>query len=70
MDIKGWIVLPKHGKPQELSQAQSYPKLVELIQDVDAERGHMLTDKQANALQAVIRSLIDVGACVTYYDDE
>ncbi len=70
MDTTGWIVMPKRGKPQELTPTQSYPKLVELMQDVDTERGHLLTDKQANALQAVIKSLIDAGACVTYYDDE
>lgn len=70
MNMKDWLVLPQQGKPKRLSEEQSYPKLLELIRDLDRERGHLLTDKQVNALQAVVKSLINAGACVTYNDDE
>ena len=70
MNNKDWIVLPQRGKAKGLSAEQSYPKLLELIRDLDKERGHSLTDKQVNALVAVIQSLIDAGACVRYYEDE
>lgn len=70
MNTKGWLVVPQRGKPKELSEEQSYPKLLELMRDLDKERGHLLTDKQVNALQAVIQSLIDARACITYYEDE
>jgi len=69
MNMKDWLVLPQRGKLKELSGEQSYPKLLELIRDLDKERGHLLTDKQVNALQAVVQSLIDAGACITYYED-
>jgi hypothetical protein len=67
MDMKDWIVVPQRGKPWALSADQSYPKLLELIRDLDRERGRSLTDKQVNALQAVVQSLIDARACITYY---
>lgn len=70
MNMKGWLVLPRRGKPKELSQEQSYPKLLELMRELDKERGHLLTEKQVSALQAVILSLIDAGARVTYYEDQ
>jgi hypothetical protein len=70
MNMKDWLVLPQRGKPKKLSEEQSYPKLLELMRDLDKERGQLLTNKQVNALQAVIQSLIDAGACVTYHEDE
>lgn len=70
MNMKDWLVLPHRGKPKGLSEGQSYPKLLELMQELDKERGHSLTDKQVNALQAVIESLIDAGARITYFEDE
>lgn len=70
MNINGWLVLQQRGKPKGLSKEQSYPKLLELMRDLDKERGHSLTGKQVNALQAVIQSLIDAGACITYYEDQ
>ena len=70
MNMKDWLVLPKRGKPKRLSEEQSYPKLLELMRDLDNERGHLLTNKQVNALQAVIQSLIDARACITYHEDE
>jgi len=70
VNMKGWLVLPRRGKPKELSQEQSYPKLLELMRELDKERGHLLTEKQVSALQAVILSLIDAGARVTYYEDQ
>jgi hypothetical protein len=69
MNMKDWLVLPQRGKPKRLSEEQSYPKLLELMRDLDKERGHLLTNKQVNALQAVIQSLIDAGACVTYHEE-
>ncbi len=70
MNLKGWLVLPQRGKPKGLSAEQSYPKLLELMRELDNERGHLLTDKQVNALQAVVQSLIDAGARITYYEDQ
>jgi hypothetical protein len=70
MNTKDWLVLPQRGKPKELSEDQSYPKLLMLMRELDKERGHDLTDKQVNALQAVIKSLIDARACIIYYEDE
>ena len=70
MNVKDWLVLPQRGKPQELSEDQSYPKLLEFMHELDKERGHSLTDKQVNALQAVVQSLIDARARITYYEDE
>lgn len=70
MNMKDWIVLPQRARTKGLSAEQSYPRLLELIRDLDKERGHSLTDKQVNALVAVIESLINVGACVTYYDEQ
>jgi hypothetical protein len=69
MNMKDWLILPQRGKPKKLSEEQSYPKLLELMRDLDKERGHLLTNKQVNALQAVIQSLIDAGACVTYHEE-
>ncbi len=68
-NTKGWLVLPQRGKTKGLSADQSYPKLLELMRDLDRERGQSLTDKQVNALQAVIQSLIDARAQITYYED-
>jgi hypothetical protein len=68
--LKDWIVLPQRGKPKGLSEDQSYPKLLKLMRDLDKERGHSLTDKQVNALQAVIQSLIYARARITYYEDQ
>jgi hypothetical protein len=70
MNMKDWLVLPQRGKPKGLSEDQSYPKLLELMRDLDKERGDLLTDKQVNALQAVIQSLIDARARITYYEDQ
>jgi len=70
MDMKDWLTLPQRGKPKGLSEDQSYPKLLELMRDLDKERGRDLTDKQVNALQAVIQSLIDARARITYYEEE
>jgi hypothetical protein len=70
MNMKDWIVVPQRGRPRELSEDQSYPKLLELIRDLDKERGQLLTDKQVNALQAVVQSLIDARARITYYADQ
>ena len=70
MNMKGWIVVPQRGRPRALSADQSYPKLLELIRDLDRERGHLLNDKQVNALQAVVQSLIDARAHVTYYEEQ
>jgi hypothetical protein len=70
MDMKNWLVLPQRGKKHELSEEQSYPVLLELMRDLDKERGHLLTNKQANALQAFIQSLIDSRARITYYENQ
>jgi len=70
MDMKNWIIVPQQGKPQKLSEDQSYPKLLELIHDLDKERGHLLTDKQVNTLQAFIQSLTDSRARITYYENK
>ena len=70
MNMKNWLVLPQRGKPKGLSEDQSYPKLLELIRELDKEREHSLTGKQVNALQAVIQGLIDARARITYYEDE
>jgi len=70
MDMKDWLTLPQRGKPKGLSEDQSYPKLLELMRDLDKERGRDLTDKQVNALQAVIKSLIDARARITYYEEQ
>ena len=70
VNMKDWLVLPRLGKQKGLSEEQSYPKLLELMQELDKERGRSLTDKQVNALQAVIQSLIDAGARIAYYEDE
>lgn len=69
MKFHDWIVVPQRGKPQVLSEDQSLPKLLEVMEDIDKGRGWLLTDKQANALQAVVQSLIDVRARVTYYEE-
>jgi hypothetical protein len=68
IDMKDWLVMPQRGRPQQLDEDQSYPKLLELIEDLEKERGHLLTDKQVDALRAVLLSLIDVGARVSYYE--
>jgi hypothetical protein len=60
------IVRAGHG----LSEEQSYPKLLLLIQDLEKERGHLLTDKQVNALQAFAQAMIDSRARITCYEDE
>jgi len=70
MNVKDWLVLPQRGKVKGLSEDQSYPKLLELMRDLDKERGCSLTDKQVNALQAVVQSLIDARARITYYEDQ
>lgn len=67
--MKDWLVMPQRGKPQELSEDQSYPRLLEMIRELDKERGHLLTDKQVNTLQSVIQSLIDARARITYYEE-
>jgi len=51
MNTKDWLVVPQRGKRRELSEEQSYPVLLELIPDLDKERGHLLTNKQVNALK-------------------
>ena len=68
IDMKDWIVVPQRGKPRELSADESYPKLLELMQDIEKERGHSLTDKQVNALEAFVQSLVDARARIRYYD--
>ena len=68
MNTNDWIIIPQRGKLHELSEDQSYPKLLELMRDLDKERGHMLTDKQVNALQAFLQSLIDARARIKYYE--
>ncbi len=70
MDRKDWIVIPQRGKPRALSADQSYPKLLKLMRDLDKERGHLLTDKQVNALQAFVQALIDARACITCFENE
>ena len=70
MDMKDWIIMPQQGRPRKLSGDQSYPKLLEMIHDLDKERGHLLTDKQVNALQAFVQSLIDSKASITYYENK
>jgi hypothetical protein len=71
LNMKDWIVLPHRGsKVRGLSADQSIPKLLELMRELDKERDVSLTGKQVNALQAVIQSLIDARACITYYEDE
>ena len=69
MKVKGWLVLPQRGKLRELSEDQSYPKLLELMRDLDKERGDLLTDKQVNALQTVVQGLTDARARLRYYED-
>lgn len=69
VNMKDWLVMPQRGKPQELSEDQSYPRLLEMIRELDKERGHLLTDKQVNTLQSVIQSLIDARARITYYEE-
>lgn len=68
MDLKDWLFVPQRRQPRALNEDQSYPKLLELIRDLDKERGHLLTDKQVDALRAVLISLIDAGARVSYYE--
>lgn len=70
MNTKDWIIMPQRGRPRKLSQEQSYPKLLKLMRDLDKERGHLLTDKQVNALQIFVQALIDARACITCYEDE
>lgn len=70
VNMKGWLFLPQLGKPRRLSEEQSYPRLVELMHELDKERGNLLTDKQVNALQAVIQGLIDARARIMYYEDQ
>ena len=70
MDFKNWIILPQRGKKRELSEEQSYPVLLELMRELDKERDHLLTNKQVNALQAFIQSLIDSKARITCYEDQ
>ena len=67
MNLKDGIATPQRGKPQELSEDQSYPKLLELMRDLEKERGHLLNDKQVNALEAFVQSLIDARARIKYY---
>ncbi len=69
-DMKNWLVLPHRGKAKGLSADQSYPKLLELMRELDKERDVSLTGKQVNALQAVIQGLIDAQARISYYEDE
>lgn len=68
IDMKDWIALPERGKPRVLSADEAYPRLFGLLQDLERERRHQLTDKQVNALQAFVRSLIDAKASIRYYD--
>lgn len=70
VNLRDWLVIPQQGKPRGLSEEESYPKLLELMRELDGERGHILTDKQVDALKNVIAGLIDAGACLTYYEDE
>ena len=70
MNTKDWIAIPQRGKLRELSEDQSYPKLLELKRDLERERGHLLNDKQVNALQAFVQSLIDARARIKYYEGE
>ena len=70
INMKGWLVLPQRGKPKGLSEDQSVPKLLELMHELDKEKGNSLTRKQVKALQAVIQGLIDARARITYYEDE
>jgi hypothetical protein len=58
------------ARARGLSEDKSHPKLLQLKRDLDKERGRLLTDKQVNALQAVIQGLVDAGARITYYEDE
>lgn len=69
MDMKNWLVVPQRGRRRELSEEQSYPVLLELMRELDKERGHLLTNKQVNALQAFVQSLIDSKARITYYEE-
>jgi hypothetical protein len=68
VDMNDWIVIPQRGIPRELSADEAYPRLFGLLQDLEKERGRQLTDKQVNALQAFVRSLIDARASIRYYD--
>lgn len=70
MNVEDWIVLLQPDKPMGLSEEKSYPKLIEMMREFEEERGHSLTDKQVDALQSIILSLIEAGACLTYYQDE
>ena len=70
LNMKDWIVLPHRGRVKGLSVDQSYPKLLELMRELEKDRDVSLTGKQVNALQAVIQSLIDARARITYYEDE
>ncbi len=68
MDMKDFIAIPQRGRMRELSEDESYPKLLEMMRDLERERGHLLNDKQVNALQAFIQSLIDAKARIKYYE--
>jgi len=70
MDRKDWIILPQETTLKELNEEESYAKLLVLMHEFEEERGHSLTDKQADALKRVVASLIEARARVRSYQDE
>ena len=63
-------VLPQKVNAKELTEEESYAKLLVLKRELDKERGRSLTDQQASVLQAIIESLIDARARIKCYEDE
>lgn len=70
MNLDDWISLLQPGTSKGLLEEESYPKFIEMIRELDEERGRSLTDKQVTTLRTVILRLIQAGASVKYCEDE
>jgi len=57
MDKKNWLVLPQDATPIKRQDTQT--KLMEMMNQLEDERGYRFTDEQAETIKKLITNLIN-----------
>jgi len=74
MDRKDWLALPEASDLKELSEEESYARLLVLMREapaiIEQGRGCRLTDKQTRAIERFVAGLIESKARIRYRQDE